>query len=334
MGTFRSWTTSASSTTAWARSACPRTRCGGRRPSGRWRTSRSAAPRWRTSTCVRWRWSRPPPPRSTPTSACSVPRWPTRSGPPRPRSSRAITTDQFPVDVFQTGSGTSSNMNMNEVLATLATRSGVERPPQRPRQREPVEQRRLPHLDPRRRVRAATEQLLPAWRVLATSLEAKAEEFADTVKSGRTHLMDATPVMLGQELGGYAAIGPAGGSTGSRSTLPRVAELPLGGTAVGTGINTPPGFAAAVIAELAESTGLPFTEAEDHFEAQGGPRRARRALRPAATLSPWGSPRSATTCAGCPPARGPASPRSTCPTSSRARASCRARSTRSCPRRR
>ena len=106
---------------------------------------------------------------------------------------------------------------------------------------------------------------------------ARPTEFADVVKSGRTHLMDATPVTLGQEFGGYAARS-ATASSGCEAVLPRVAELPLGGTAVGTGINTPPGFAAAVIAELAEPTGLPFTEARNHFEAQGSPRRAGRAV--------------------------------------------------------
>jgi fumarate hydratase class II len=112
------------------------------------------------------------------------------------------------------------------------------------------------------------QQLVPALDHLASALEAKATEFADTVKSGRTHLMDATPVMLGQELGGYAAA-MRYGIERLEATLPRVAELPLGGTAVGTGINTPAGFAAKVIAELADATGLPFTEARDHFEAQG-----------------------------------------------------------------
>ena len=118
-------------------------------------------------------------------------------------------------------------------------------------------------------VRSVQGHLLPALDHLAEALERKAEEFADTVKSGRTHLMDATPVMLGQEFGGYAAIIRLGIER-IRSSLPRVAALPLGGTAVGTGINTPPGFSAAVIEELASMTGLPFTEATDHFEAQGG----------------------------------------------------------------
>ncbi|MGA8208740.1 MAG: lyase family protein, partial [Nocardioidaceae bacterium] len=110
--------------------------------------------------------------------------------------------------------------------------------------------------------------LVPALDHLAGVLETKAAEFAEVVKSGRTHLMDATPVMLGQELGGYAAA-VRYGIERLEASLPRVAELPLGGTAVGTGINTPAGFAEKVIAELAEATGLPFTEARNHFEAQG-----------------------------------------------------------------
>ena len=115
---------------------------------------------------------------------------------------------------------------------------------------------------------ATTHDLVPALDHLAAVLEGKAEEFKDVVKAGRTHLMDATPVMLGQELGGYAAAVRLGIER-LEAVLPRVAELPLGGTAVGTGINTPEGFAAKVIAELAASTGLPFTEARNHFEAQG-----------------------------------------------------------------
>jgi len=116
--------------------------------------------------------------------------------------------------------------------------------------------------------RTTSDLLIPSLTHLATTLEAKAVEFADVVKAGRTHLMDATPVTLGQEFGGYAAQVRLGIER-LRATLPRVAELPLGGTAVGTGINTPPGFSAAVIAELADCTGLPFTEARNHFEAQG-----------------------------------------------------------------
>jgi len=177
--------------------------------------------------------------------------------------------DAFPVDVFQTGSGTSSNMNMNEVLATLASRAGVQAHPNDHVNASQSSNDVFPTSIHVAAVRAAQEQLLPALQHLAEALELKAEEFPDAVKSGRTHLMDATPVMLGQEFGGYAAIVRLGVER-VRSSLPRAAALPLGGTAVGTGINTPLGFSAAVIEELASITGLAFTEAEDHFEAQGG----------------------------------------------------------------
>jgi fumarate hydratase class II len=176
--------------------------------------------------------------------------------------------DHFPLDVFQTGSGTSSNMNMNEVLASLAGRAGVEVHPNDHVNASQSSNDTFPTSIHVAATSATTKQLVPALDHLAGALEAKAEEFADLVKAGRTHLMDATPVMLGQEMGGYAAAVRLGIER-LEATLPRVAELPLGGTAVGTGINTPKGFAAAVIAELAETTGLPFTEARNHFEAQG-----------------------------------------------------------------
>jgi fumarate hydratase, class II len=176
--------------------------------------------------------------------------------------------DHFPIDVFQTGSGTSSNMNMNEVLASLAGRAGTDVHPNDHVNASQSSNDTFPTSIHVAATSATTHQLLPALDHLASTLEAKADEFADTVKAGRTHLMDATPVMLGQELGGYAAALRIGIER-LEATLPRVAELPLGGTAVGTGINTPPGFAAAVIEELASSTGLPFTEARNHFEAQG-----------------------------------------------------------------
>ncbi|MFH8254609.1 class II fumarate hydratase [Streptomyces roseolus] len=179
--------------------------------------------------------------------------------------------DQFPVDVFQTGSGTSSNMNTNEVLATLA---GERLPADRavhPNDHVNASQSSndvFPSSIHIAATAAVTRDLIPALDHLAAALERKSAEFATVVKSGRTHLMDATPVTLGQEFGGYAAQ-VRYGIERLRSALPRLAELPLGGTAVGTGINTPPGFSAAVIAELARATGLPFTEARDHFEAQG-----------------------------------------------------------------
>ena len=177
--------------------------------------------------------------------------------------------DEFPIDVFQTGSGTSSNMNMNEVLASLASRDGTEAHPNDHVNASQSSNDTFPTSIHVAAVEATKADLIPALEVLAHSLEAKATEFRDVVKSGRTHLMDATPVMLGQEFGGYATIVRLGIER-LESTLPRVAELPLGGTAVGTGINAPDGFAERVIADLAQETGLPFTEARNHFEAQGG----------------------------------------------------------------
>ncbi|MER6718917.1 class II fumarate hydratase [Streptomyces halstedii] len=177
--------------------------------------------------------------------------------------------EHFPVDVFQTGSGTSSNMNTNEVLATLATeRLGR---PVHPNDHVNASQSSNDVFPSSIHIAATASvrtDLIPALEHLAASLERKSAEFADVVKAGRTHLMDATPVTLGQEFGGYAAQIRYGVERLTAS-LPRLAELPLGGTAVGTGINTPPGFSAAVIAEVARTTGLPLTEARDHFEAQG-----------------------------------------------------------------
>ncbi len=175
--------------------------------------------------------------------------------------------EQFPVDVFQTGSGTSSNMNMNEVLASLAAAAGTEVHPNDHVNASQSSNDTFPTSIHVAAALAVSEDLLPALATLERSLAAKAEEFADVVKSGRTHLMDATPVMLGQEFGGYAATLRYAAER-LEAVLPRVRELPLGGTAVGTGINTPAGFAARVIALLAEDTGQPFTEARDHFEAQ------------------------------------------------------------------
>jgi len=176
---------------------------------------------------------------------------------------------QFPIDVFQTGSGTSSNMNMNEVLASLAGET-LGRPV------HPNDDVNHPlssnDMFPASIHIAATagvvRDLIPALEHLGAALSAKGEEFADVVKAGRTHLMDATPVTLGQEFTGYAAQVERGVER-LNASLPRVAELPLGGTAVGTGINSPPGFGGRVIAAVAEATALPLTEARDHFEAQG-----------------------------------------------------------------
>ncbi|MEU9373870.1 class II fumarate hydratase [Streptomyces sp. NPDC048255] len=177
--------------------------------------------------------------------------------------------EHFPVDVFQTGSGTSSNMNANEVIATLATeRLGREVHPNDHVNASQSSNDVFPSSIHIAATAAVTGELIPALEHLAVAMERKAAEFAQVVKAGRTHLMDATPVTLGQEFGGYA-VQIRYGIERLRSALPRLAELPLGGTAVGTGINTPPGFSAAVIAEVAAATGLPLTEARNHFEAQG-----------------------------------------------------------------
>ena len=181
--------------------------------------------------------------------------------------------DQYPIDVFQTGSGTSSNMNTNEVLATLATRALKEAGSEdevHPNDHVNASQSSNDVFPTSVHVAvtaALVNDLVPALDHLAVSLEKKAEAFAGIVKSGRTHLMDATPVTLGQEFGGYAAQ-VRYGIERIQSALPRVAEVPLGGTAVGTGMNTPKGFSARVIELLAEETGLPLTEARNHFEAQ------------------------------------------------------------------
>ena len=176
---------------------------------------------------------------------------------------------EFPIDVFQTGSGTSSNMNTNEVLATLATNIlGRDVHPNDHVNASQSSNDVFPTSIHVAATNSAGNELIPALDHLATSLEAKAKEFAEVVKSGRTHLMDATPVTLGQEFAGYAAQ-VRRGIERINASLPRTAEVPLGGTAVGTGINTPVGFPQRVIALLAEGTGLPVTEAVDHFEAQG-----------------------------------------------------------------
>ncbi len=176
---------------------------------------------------------------------------------------------EFPVDIFQTGSGTSSNMNMNEVLATLA--SDVLGSPVHPNDHVNASQSSNDVFPTSVHVAvtaALIHDLLPALDYLAISLEEKKEFWKTVVKAGRTHLMDATPVTLGQEFGGYAAqIRYA--IERVQSTIGRTAEVPLGGTAVGTGINTPKGFPQEVIRLLAAETGLPITEARDHFEAQG-----------------------------------------------------------------
>ena len=176
---------------------------------------------------------------------------------------------QFPVDIYQTGSGTSSNMNMNEVLATLASNHlGKKVHPNDHVNASQSSNDVFPTSVHIAVASAVVNDLLPALDYLASKFESKSKQWAQVVKAGRTHLMDATPVTLGQEFGGYAAQ-IRYGIERIQGTIPRVAEVPLGGTAVGTGINTPKGFPQEVIKILAKATSLPITEARDHFEAQG-----------------------------------------------------------------
>jgi fumarate hydratase class II len=182
--------------------------------------------------------------------------------------------DHFPVDVFQTGSGTSTNMNVNEVLANQAGQIlGDELGESRVHPNDDVNASQssndtFPSAVHIAAATLATGELLPALETLATALGEKADQWTEVVKPGRTHLMDATPVTLGQEFGGYARQVVLGVGRVRRS-LDSVYELPLGGTAVGTGLNTPPGFPARTIGLVAERTGLPFRQAENHFEQQG-----------------------------------------------------------------
>src|SRR5438876_6773909 len=173
--------------------------------------------------------------------------------------------DQFPIDVFQTGSGTSSNMNANEVIASLAGDAA------HPNDHVNLGQSSndvFPSAVHLAALDEVTHDLLPAMDGLASALERKAEEFAEVVKAGRTHLMDAVPVTLGQEFGGYAAQIRLGAER-VRGTLGRVGQIPLGGTAAGTGLNTHSEFAQRVRAKLTEATGLEISEPADPFEAQG-----------------------------------------------------------------
>jgi fumarate hydratase, class II len=173
--------------------------------------------------------------------------------------------DQFPIDVFQTGSGTSTNMNANEVIATLAGDGA------HPNDHVNMGQSSndvFPSAVHLAALDQATNQLLPALVQLEASFAAKANEFADIVKAGRTHLMDAVPVTLGQEFSGYAAQVRLGARR-VRNALPQVAQIPLGGTATGTGLNTHEHFAERVRARLTETTGLEIRAPEDPFEAQG-----------------------------------------------------------------
>jgi fumarate hydratase class II len=176
--------------------------------------------------------------------------------------------DHFPIDVFQTGSGTSSNMNANEVIASLASeRLGRQVHPNDHVNASQSSNDVFPTSVHIAVTQELIDDLIPALDHLAVALEEKAELWKGAVKSGRTHLMDATPVTLGQEFGGYARQMRLGIER-VQAVLPRVAEVPLGGTAVGTGINTPLGFPQKVLELLVAETELPITEAKDHFEAQ------------------------------------------------------------------
>ena len=176
--------------------------------------------------------------------------------------------EHFPIDIFQTGSGTSTNMNTNEVIATLASkRLGSKVHPNDHVNYAQSSNDTIPTAMQVAASVAMAQELIPALEALQSSLEAKAREFDDIVKSGRTHLMDATPVRLGQEFGGYASQIRLG-IRRVREAMADLAELPLGGTAVGTGINTHPEFAARTVARLADVTGLELREASDHFERQ------------------------------------------------------------------
>jgi fumarate hydratase class II len=172
--------------------------------------------------------------------------------------------DQFPIDVFQTGSGTSSNMNANEVIAAVAGEGVHANDDVNMGQSSNDVFPSAVHLAA---LDETVNDLLPALAKLEQALQAKAEEFADVVKSGRTHWMDAVPVTLGQEFSGYAAQIREGRAR-VESTLERLGKIPLGGTAVGTGLNTHPQFAEQVRAKLTEATGLTISPPADPFESQ------------------------------------------------------------------
>ncbi|MEV6322614.1 class II fumarate hydratase [Nocardia sp. NPDC051787] len=176
--------------------------------------------------------------------------------------------DQFPIDVFQTGSGTSSNMNANEVIASLAKAKGVTVHPNDDVNMSQSSNDTFPTATHLAATEAIIADLVPALEHLRLALLDKSTEWRTVVKSGRTHLMDAVPVTLGQEFGGYTRQ-VAAGIERVMATLPRLGELPIGGTAVGTGLNAPDGFGAKVVAELVRATDIDaLREAEDHFEAQ------------------------------------------------------------------
>jgi fumarate hydratase class II len=171
--------------------------------------------------------------------------------------------NEFPIDIFQTGSGTSTNMNANEVIGHLA---GAH--PNDHVNRGQSSNDVIPTAMHIAAAESLVFRLLPAMRQLGASLERKATEFHDIIKIGRTHLQDAVPIRMGQEFSGYARQVEAACER-TEAALAGIYELPLGGTAVGTGLNAPPGFAQAAIVEIARRTGLPFVEARNHFEAQG-----------------------------------------------------------------
>ncbi|WP_024332650.1 class II fumarate hydratase [Gordonia hirsuta] len=176
--------------------------------------------------------------------------------------------DQFPIDVFQTGSGTSSNMNTNEVIASICAADGVNVHPNDDVNMSQSSNDTFPTATHVAATEAVVTQLIPALEHLADELGVRSDDWRETVKSGRTHLMDAVPVTLGQEFGGYTRQVLAGIER-LQSSLPRVGELPIGGTAVGTGLNAPAGFGTRVVAELQRLTGVDaLSLARDNFEAQ------------------------------------------------------------------
>ncbi|MBW0101578.1 class II fumarate hydratase [Pseudonocardia sp. KRD291] len=177
--------------------------------------------------------------------------------------------DQFPVDVFQTGSGTSSNMNANEVIASLAGKAGVEVHPNDHVNASQSSNDVFPTTIHVAATEALSTEVVPALEHLAASLRRRSDDWAEVVKAGRTHLMDAVPITLGQEAGAWASQAEYGAAR-VRDALPRLAVLPIGGTAVGTGLNAPDGFGAGVVEQLRSATGLDvLSEATDHIEAQG-----------------------------------------------------------------
>ena len=190
--------------------------------------------------------------------------------------------EQFPIDVFQTGSGTSSNMNSNEVISSIAAANGVTVHPNDDVNMSQSSNDTFPTATHIAATEAAVRQLIPALQVLHDALAGKSREWHTVVKSGRTHLMDAVPVTLGQEFSGYARQIEAGIER-VRATLPRLGELAIGGTAVGTGLNAPDGFGAKVVQVLVKDTGLTeLRTAVKRFRSSGGPRRAGRGVRCAA----------------------------------------------------